>query len=228
MAKIAEIFKSIQGEGLYQGQEQVFVRLFGCNLRCSYCDTTLEFYQEKSIAQVIAQIQSYDNYHSVSLTGGEPLLQIDFLAELAKGLKKLGKKVYLETNGILYDNLERIIDDIDIIAMDFKLPSAVGGVDFWDEHRRFLEIAMEKEVFVKAVIGIDTSKDEILQAINIIKNIVGASLVYARNKIQFILQPQNPYEDLLQGKLVDFQQVCNSRGIEAKILPQLHKILNIK
>lgn len=224
-AEIAEIFKSIQGEGPYQGREQVFVRFYGCNLRCSYCDTNLEFHQERSVSQVMDEIQRHDSYHSVSLTGGEPLLQIDFLVELSKALNNLDKKVYLETNGVLYENLGRVVEDIDIIAMDFKLPSAVDGVNLWNEHRRFLEIAMAKEVFVKAVIGMDTREEEILQAIDII---VGAEFMSRGSKIQFILQPQNPYEDLLQDKLEYFQQVCSDRGVDARVVLQLHKILGIK
>ncbi|UCD15462.1 MAG: 7-carboxy-7-deazaguanine synthase QueE [Candidatus Omnitrophota bacterium] len=219
-AKIAEIFKSIQGEGLYQGVPQVFVRFFGCNLKCSFCDTKLEYYQEKTLQEVTDEILSYKDYHSVSLTGGEPLLQIKFLGELVRFLKKEGKKIYLETNGILYENLGRIIEYLDIIAVDFKLPSSTNTGSFWYEHKAFLKIAEKKEVFVKVVIGIDTQAKDIFKAIEIIKAVNGG--------IQFILQQQNPYESLLEDKAKSFHDICAKSGINTKIMRQLHKELGIK
>ena len=85
----------------------------------------------------------------MSLTGGEPLLQKDFLKGLLSLFKESRMISYLETNGILYKELQSIIDDIDIIAMDFKLPSSTKCRSFWDEHKRFLEVALRKEVFIK-------------------------------------------------------------------------------
>jgi organic radical activating enzyme len=226
-AKISEIFKSIQGEGLYQGALQVFVRFFGCNLNCSFCDTKLKYYQEKSLEDITGLIAFYKDYHSISLTGGEPLMQIDFLKELAQILKKMGKKTYLETNGTLPDNLEKVIDEIDIVSMDFKLPSSTGQESFWAAHKDFLKIASEKEVFVKAVIGLNTEEQDILQAIDIIKNVVGADFMSARNNIQFILQPQNPFEVLLKKKLNYFKMICENNQVNVKIMSQLHKELRI-
>ena len=171
MLKVAEIFKSIQGEGPYQGTEQVFVRLFGCNLRCRYCDTQLDAYQDMSIEDVIAEVNKHSQYHSVSITGGEPLVQIRSLKKLVKALKKRGDRVYLETNGTLYQELKSIINDVDIIAMDFKLPSVIQCGRYWDRHRRFLEIARVKEVFVKAIIGTDLDMFDLRMTVEMIKAI---------------------------------------------------------
>ena len=79
-AKIADIFRSIQGEGIYQGVDQIFVRFFGCNLECGYCDTELLSYTEKTVDQTIREILNLGECHSVSLTGGEPLIQSCFLS----------------------------------------------------------------------------------------------------------------------------------------------------
>ena len=219
-ARISEIFKSIQGEGIYQGTPQVFVRFFGCNLKCVFCDTQLHAYEEKTIDSVLQDIESYSDYHSVSLTGGEPLLQVDFLAELTKILRQNNKITYLETNCTLYKNLEEIIDFIDIIAMDFKLPSSTGLGNFWLRHREFLKVALQKEVFVKAVIGKNTDLEDILESIVIIKEI--------KPDLYFILQPENPHEEILEDKLKDFHSVCSEQGINVKVMPQLHKKLGIR
>ena len=191
--KISEVFKSIQGEGPYQGNLQVFVRFFGCNLKCSFCDTKLDRYNEKTVLELLEDICVYKDYHSLSLTGGEPLLQLDFFREFAQTLKRKNKIVYLETNGTLCQNLKKIIDYVDIIAMDFKLPSSAGMKSHWQEHKQFLTIAKKKEIFVKAVVNHGTLIEDIFSSINIIKEV--------NPETMFILQPENPFEGLLVPKL---------------------------
>src|SRR5665213_913652 len=104
-AKILEIFRSIQGEGKYVGAPQVFVRLFECNMHCVWCDTPASIgdgkreYKEISLSDTLSQVDAlYDNAHSVSITGGEPLLQKDFLRSFCHDLHRQAKKVYLDTN----------------------------------------------------------------------------------------------------------------------------------
>jgi len=220
IAQISEIFKSIQGEGTYQGKEQVFVRFFGCNLACMFCDTKVNFYQEKTAQQVLETIESYDNYHAVSLTGGEPLLQADFLLNLCRELKRNNKVTYLETNGTLYTNLREVINYIDIVSMDFKLPSSTGSAPRWAEHREFLSIASSKDVFIKAVIGRNTVVEDILQSIKLMKE------VYPR--VRFVLQPEHPHEGILSEKLRYFQSICRTEDIDAVIMSQLHKKMGVR
>jgi organic radical activating enzyme len=219
-AKISEIFKSIQGEGIYQGQEQVFVRFYGCNLSCSFCDTKLDFYEEKATAEIIENINTYKDFSAVSLTGGEPLLQIEFLDDLCRELKSQGKTIYLETNGTLFNNLRRIISYLDIIAMDFKLPSSTTQKQLWFEHREFLKSALAKEVFIKLVIGKDTLKDDIASSIKLIKEI--------EPNLEVVLQPENLYERELTDKLEIFLRTFKVNGIKARVTPQLHKQLGIR
>lgn len=219
-AKISEIFKSIQGEGLYQAIEQIFVRFYGCNIHCSFCDTKLKHYDEKTVEEALRDIFCLGHYSSVSLTGGEPLIYADFIKALAGRLKAQGKTVYLETNGIMYGNLKEVIEFTDIIAMDFKLPSSTGLINFWQEHEEFLRIASAKEVFIKAVIGKDTYVEDILESVKIIKKI--------KPDVLFVLQPQNPYEEELSAKSAYFQKMCCDNDIKAVILPQLHKKIGVR
>jgi organic radical activating enzyme len=219
-AKICEVFKSIQGEGLYRGVDQVFVRFFGCNLECSFCDTKLQSFQDISLPELLEQINSFNGYDYVSLTGGEPLLQEDFVGVLAKALKEEKKKVYLETNGILHEQLDKVIENIDVIAMDFKLPSSTGLKDFWYHHREFLKIAQRKEVFVKAVVGLSTRIEDVRIALAVIQEV--------NPDISLVLQPENPHEGLLNEKLRYFDKVCRERKVRVEIISQLHKELGIK
>ncbi|MDO8580709.1 MAG: 7-carboxy-7-deazaguanine synthase QueE, partial [Candidatus Omnitrophota bacterium] len=149
-ANILEIFSSIQGEGKYTGVSQVFVRFFECNMHCVWCDTphsigdTTRHYKEYDLESLVKEIDALwtSAHHSISLTGGEPLLQADVIAQLIPHLKRAGRKVYLETNGILPEALQQVISGIDVVAMDIKLPSSTGCQSYWPEHEAFLKIAL--------------------------------------------------------------------------------------
>ena len=150
--KIKEIFTSIQGEGTYIGQKHIFIRFSKCNLNCKYCDTDFKSdLKEYSSDELYNYLKNID-CGVISLTGGEPLLEAEFLEEfLKKYYLKLNKKIYLETNGTLTDKLAKIIDFVDIIAMDIKLKSATGQENKFVENDKFLKIASEKETFLKVV-----------------------------------------------------------------------------
>lgn len=226
-AKISEIFYSLQGEGKYVGTPQVFVRFFECHMHCVWCDTpasigdTTRHFKEMTLREVFAAIDSlWQNCHAVSLTGGEPLLQALFIQQLAPLLKKAAMPLYLETSGVLFSELKRVIDDIDIIAMDLKLPSSTKCRPYWQEHEEFLKISRAKEIFIKIVISSETKKEDIVQAVDLIAGI--------DPEILLILQP-NTY-DLKNGVLhlcQEFQQYCLFYLPHTRILPQVHKFLKI-
>ena len=103
--KVSEIFKSIEGEGLRTGQAAVFVRLYGCNLRCAYCDSMYavegDDFKTMSVDEVVGAVELYRKecgVKCVTLTGGEPLLH-QGVDELLAKLSDLGFFVNIETNG---------------------------------------------------------------------------------------------------------------------------------
>lgn len=99
--KVCEIFKSIEGEGLRTGLAAVFVRLHGCNLRCSYCDSMYAVegndYRQMSCGEILDAVRAF-GVKAVTLTGGEPLLHAG-VEELLRSLSENGYKVNVETNG---------------------------------------------------------------------------------------------------------------------------------
>ncbi len=99
--RIAEIFHSIQGEGLLAGVPSVFVRTSGCNLRCHWCDTPYASWKpegpEMSVAEILRKVSDWNCRHVV-LTGGEPMIAPN-LPALAASLKKAGKHITIETAG---------------------------------------------------------------------------------------------------------------------------------
>jgi 7-carboxy-7-deazaguanine synthase len=220
--RISEIFSSIQGEGPYVGQKQIFVRLSGCNLDCRYCDTKTDDHREYEPQALLDKIKSFGReYHYLSFTGGEPLLQKDFLKEALELTRKAGFKNYLETNGTLPEALAEVIDGLDIVAMDFKFPSSTGQKSFWPEHRKFLEISSGKDVFIKAVICSSTSEEDLRQAIKVIKEVNPKALL--------VLQPDSSQEySGLAENIQKFKAICAQENISACIIPQVHKILGVR
>jgi organic radical activating enzyme len=219
--RISEIYRSVQGEGLYLGEEQLFVRFFGCNLSCDFCDTRPRSFSEYSPQELFEEIAVYQpDFHSISFTGGEPLLQKDFLKEILMLTSRNGYKNSLETNGTLAAELEELTRYIDIIAMDIKLPGS-NGPSFWGLHRRFLEASRGKDIFVKIVVSKSSSEEDFLSALNLIKGF-GLPLFLT-------LQPNSLEHDfLLEEKLDHFKYLCRMENIVSAVIPQMHKVMGVR
>ncbi|MGA2332743.1 MAG: radical SAM protein [Syntrophales bacterium] len=121
MLKVNEIFYSIQGESSYTGRPCVFVRLTGCNLRCSYCDTRYAYEEgeDLDIGEIINRI-TFHRCVLVEITGGEPLMQKE-TPLLIRRLLDMGFEVLLETNGSMDVSA---IDDRCVKIVDIKCPSS--------------------------------------------------------------------------------------------------------
>ncbi len=110
--KICEIFESIQGEGIFVGQKHLFIRLLGCNLNCKYCDTN-NFSEKKAIiltkSALYEEIKHY-GAQVISFTGGEPLLQSEFLRDFLAEYKSSLKKQYIwKPMAACHTGLERLL-----------------------------------------------------------------------------------------------------------------------
>lgn len=222
-AKVSDIFFSAQGEGVYAGVPQVFVRFYGCGFNCRFCDTALTTYEKYTSLGLYNHLKRFTRqYHSLCLTGGEPLLQQEFLQEFLPLVKYDGARTYLETNGILADALNEVIDNVDIIAMDFKLPSSAGIREHWAQHRRFLRAALKKEVFIKMVITLSTSREDIAEAVKLILSVKA-------KRVPVVLQPDafQLSRELLAivGK---WQRYLREYLPRVEVIPQLHKITGVK
>ena len=227
--KVLEIFSSRQGEGLYTGVKQIFIRFAGCNLRCLFCDVPGETsYQTRIFSatglrdEVERRRRKFGLCHSLSLTGGEPLLQVEFLKEFLPQVKKI--KIYLETNGTLPEKFKEVSSWIDYVSVDFKLPSSTGQDALWERHRRFLKLARGKNCFVKAVITGETTQKDLKKAVGIIAGI--------NKNIPLVLQPvtaDDNFRALVSGKkLLDFQKCALTKLGEVRIIPQLHKRMGLR
>ena len=217
--KIKEIFNSIQGEGPYVGEKQLFVRTTKCNLNCEYCDTDFlcdENSKEYNFDEFFEILKSSDA-QTVSFTGGEPLLEADFLFEFFKRYKnRLNKKIYLETNGTNAKNLKKIIDYVDVVSMDIKLKSATGLEFSLITFDDFINIAKEKEVFAKVVFDENVSNSEITEVTTLVK----------KYGILLILQPKMPISSTLN--IDEIFEKFYSKYKNVRLIPQVHKFLNVR
>jgi len=221
--KVSEIFESVQGEGVYVGERQLFVRLSGCNLNCAYCDTDTSRFREYEPREVLDELKAFKgHFHSVSFTGGEPLLQKEFLGELMQLTRKEGWRNYLETNGTLYEPMAELAGLADIVAMDLKFPSSTGLKPCWNEHRKFLKACGSCELFLKAIICDTTRGEDIFESIALIKELrAGAVLVLQADS-------QSRDTETVNKIIESFSMLCQRSGIAVCAIPQMHKIIGIK
>jgi 7-carboxy-7-deazaguanine synthase len=245
---INEVFSSIQGEGPWIGERHIFVRFLGCDIHCRYCDTpaalpsgTEGLGSKICMAQTAAGADTYDQIENpvsshallefcsrliipgpsrptLSLTGGEPLLHRDFLMEWL-GHARRQFRVYLETNGVHAEVMQELRDLVDVISMDFKLPSATGLRPFWQEHKDFLAAAKGKVLFVKAVVTKDAAQEDILTSARIIAGF--------DQRIPLVIQPAGGELAPGSNMLVDFQNAALKIIPDVRVIPQIHKILNV-
>jgi organic radical activating enzyme len=237
-----EIFSSVQGEGPLLGSRQVFVRFAGCNMSCSYCDTPTapdpatcrvekaagenvftEIENPLDAGQAAKLINSYglSRHHSVSLTGGEPLLHVGYLLELIPLIKGSRQGIYLETNGTLPRELSEVIHLVDIVAMDIKLPGTSGVEPVWEEHRQFLKIAGERQVMVKIVVNNYTRQSEIQKAAGIIREV--------SENIPLIIQPATDSGRICidAGYVRQFQFLALDILRDVRVIPQTHVVMGL-
>ncbi len=228
-ARITEIFSSLQGEGPRMGERHIFIRFEACHMACAYCDEKGKKAREMSVADVLSEVARLEKkegpHMCVSLTGGEPLLYADFLKPLCAGLKKRKFRILLETSGVLWRPLSRVLEACDIIAMDLKLPSVTRQNGFIEEHRKFLEVVKKKEVYIKVVISKNVDLGEYDQHLRMVAQVAPRTPVF--------LQPMNRskwiYPDPALMRLLDKLQRTGAKRLpDVRVGIQLHKLMNIR
>ncbi len=205
-APLVEVFASFQGEGVHVGIPQVFVRFAGCDLQCGYCDTAYAraapeqctvftpggdekrlpnpISLQTAVEAVYELVDADPMLKSVALTGGEPLLQADYIAELAPAVARRGLGVYLETAGHLPMQLEQVIDHVDTVSGDIKLQETMETPVAYELMAEFWTIAARTEAFAKLVITDEVSLGGFKQACAVL----GASI----RTVPAVLQPVTP------------------------------------
>jgi 7-carboxy-7-deazaguanine synthase len=241
---VEEIFDSVQGEGPLMGLRQVFVRMGGCNLNCAFCDTpqarrpaaTCRFEETPGsgkydyrpnplspddVLDHVSRLWS-PGHHSVSITGGEPLLQPDFLGGLVSRMAAERQRVYLETNATLPQALPVLVEYLDIVAADIKLPSSTGEPERYEENAHFLELCDVPSLIVKVVVTEATETEELVAAIRIVKESGRAATV--------VIQPVTVGRGEIEpgpGFLLELQRLALEEYPDVRVIPRVHQLLNL-
>jgi organic radical activating enzyme len=240
---ISEIFSSIQGEGMLAGRRQIFVRLMECNLDCRYCDTNFEksdicrleskpgsgtflnLPQPLPLHKISSVFDDWRSqlpgaHHSVSFTGGEPLLYADTLVEWFPEIRK-ALPIHLETNGTMHLALRQVKQYVDYISMDMKLPSTAGCTEqLWELHALFLQEAYGSNVSVKVVVGEQTPDSEIGQVCDVISSVDAARPLF----LQPVSLPDGTV-GISAAHIMHLQELASSRLPDVRVIPQMHKLL---
>jgi len=256
---LSEIYLSLQGEGIWVGVPMVFVRTTGCHRRCRYCDTEFALVAEKQariwlgwrkgepeltvdnpiaaqqVAEWVLQASGQGRFANwVSFTGGEPLLQADFLAELGAMLKGLGFRILLETEGGLPDRLEKVLPFTDAVAADIKLPSTTGEPLDWGEAERFLKSVAEAPVqaCVKIVVTTDIDEGEFERAVELLAQLQTSQSDFRRFcPVALILQPVTPARFVTETPsmelLLRLASLAQRKLVDVRIVPQVHKLMQL-
>lgn len=221
---VKEIFTSIQGEGILVGYKQLFIRFTKCNLSCEYCDTdfsetdTTKSYTPQELYLETLK-HNVENIHSISLTGGEPLLDVDFLKEF---LPLTDKNIYLETNGTLVNELKKIIEHIDYVSMDIKLDSASKNGNLFEIHDDFTKICKNhnKNIFYKIVFDENITDEEIQKTVDLAK----------KHNVPVILQPLMIGNNIKPSSktILAITDKFIEKYADTRLIPQVHKFLNVE
>jgi 7-carboxy-7-deazaguanine synthase len=157
-------------------------------------------------------------HHAISITGGEPLLFVDFLLSLLPRWAEFD--VLLETGGHRPDDLAMVIDHVDIVMMDVKLQSSAGCSSALTETRRFWEIAARKEVAVKLVCNAKTTVEEI-------EPIAG---MLAGSSTPLILQPVSgaAFQPTTGDHMIALQRAAMKLHRPTRVIPQTHRQLHVR
>lgn len=209
--KLAESFVSINGEGQYAGELSVFLRFSGCNLHCSFCDTAWAntadaSYEEKTVEELV-QIVQETHIRSVTMTGGEPLIQPD-MDQLIIALGALGYRVEIETNGSVPIKPFTTLAFRPIITMDYKLPKS--GMEEHMLKENFY--CLNKKDTVKFVVG---DKSDMERAYTVIRE----HALTARCNVFF----SPVFGSMEPAEIVEFMKERKMNGVRLQL--QLHKYI---
>jgi len=161
-------------------------------------------------------------HHSISITGGEPLLQADFLRGLIPELVGDGHGIYLETNSTFPDELPGVIEHVTYVAADIKLPSCTGEPERFDVNLEFLKACNVGNLFVKLAVSEEFDSEEVMQAVKLV--------IASRRKAAVVIHPVTGRrgEVGIGGELLlDLQRKALELYSDVRVIPRIQQFLRL-
>lgn len=212
------------------GKRQIFIRFAGCNINCKYCDTENsksgdigEYYSIDELNDIVQSLMTPD-FDSLEITGGEPLIHSEYIKDF---LLKYNYRAMLETNATLPENLLDLVDVIDIVSMDIKLPEHFDTKKEWltvyENELKSIRIMEDNNLkyYVKIVVSPTTSTKIIEDILNNLKTIVSSD-------VELIVQPVSPMSLWDSKKNLFTISELIGKYYNVSIIPQIHKYMEIE
>ena len=215
--KLAEVFSSVQGEGLWVGVRQVFIRFPKCNIVCNYCDEDDLPYREWSVEEIVGTVRAWTDrtpHHSVSFTGGEPTMYAQHIQTLAP---LLGLPAFLETNGTLPDKIATLLPYLSFVSLDYK-----PGHE--EAFTRSLQLTKTLSTYAKWIVCADSTAAELEKLSAIVKS--------TAPQLPVFFQPVTPCKDVHETvtpqHLLALTDLALRSGLNVRVVPQTHKQIGLQ
>ncbi|GAB4281137.1 MAG: 7-carboxy-7-deazaguanine synthase QueE [Candidatus Rifleibacteriota bacterium] len=241
---ISEIFASIQGEGLYIGTMQLFIRLSGCKFRCKRCELK-EFQQDQEFFSIrpfpglrslkminpvtpealikkLEKVYNLNDFFCISLLGGEPLQQCLFVERLLKLLKQKNLRTFIETNGLLPDEYIRVKDLADLLCVDLKISKAWGfNGKLEHKHRKIITNSDPTKTYFRILLDSNDDSEAIISQIQ----------SFDMKEFDLVLQPfsyaPSHINDWDTSTILEWIKLFKPYFRRVRWIPQVHKLLRI-
>ena len=231
--RLFEIFTSVEGEGILYGTKTLFVRLAGCPFKCFYCDTkdslSMDSGKEYTLEEVCKLIEKklQKNTYKVNFTGGDPLVQSEAVAEMAKFVQTKKIPTYIESSCYDSQKFSQVLPYINYIKIEFKTPDS----EFVDpkHYSKLLENELQclnyavnsrKTTYIKVVISSKTQLEPFKELLEKVFCTTSNSQITG-----FIIQPSHDIAEPSLKQLLSFYDAVYPYYNEVRIIPQLHKFI---
>ena len=216
--KIAEIFHSIQGEGMLAGTPSTFLRTSGCNLRCAWCDTPYASWEPEgedlALEEILARVARYRAHYTV-VTGGEPMIAPE-IVPLTEALRQMGQHVTIETAGTVFAPVDCHLMSISP-KMSNSTPLERDGGRWAAPHDR---LRIQPGVLRRLMAAYEYQLKFVVQQEEDLKEIKDLVHELHANRQRVVLMPEGTDAEVLRERSVWLVEICKEEGF--RFSPRLH------